>query len=125
VVVDIEKLVKGCGINFVRTADPYQLGTFIPLVREAVVHSRKNGPAVMIARHPCLLDRMHPDPSAGRVKVEITDDCDGCKYCVNQFECPAIVFDEEKECARIDPVLCSDCGVCVHVCPKKAIRPVA
>jgi len=124
VVVDIEKLVKGCGIDFVRTADPYKLDTFIPLVREAVIYSRKNGPAVVIARHPCLLDRLHPDPSAGRVKVEITDDCDGCKYCIDHFECPALVLDEENECVRIDTALCSDCGVCVHVCPKKAIQPV-
>ena len=123
-VVDIEKLVRGCGIGFVRTADPYHLDTFIPLVREAVVHSRKNGPAVVIARHPCLLDRLHPDPAAGRVRVEITDDCDGCRYCIDHFECPAIVFDEEKKRAGIDTATCSDCGVCLHVCPKNAIRPV-
>jgi len=33
-------------------------------------------------------------------------------------------FDEENECVRIDTAQCSDCGVCVHVCPKKAIQPV-
>ena len=124
VVVDIEKLVKGCGINFVQVADPYALDTFIPLIRKAVVHSRKNGPAVVIARHSCLLDRLHPQSTKDRIKVEITADCDGCRYCIDHFECPAIVFDAENECARIDATLCSDCGVCVHVCPKKAIRPV-
>lgn len=124
VAVDIEKLVKGCGIKFVRTTDPYELDTFIPLIRKAVIHSRKNGPAVVIARHPCLLDRLHPDPSTGHVKVKITDDCEGCKYCIDHFECPALVFDPENESVRIDATLCSDCGVCVHVCPRKAIKPI-
>ena len=120
--VDIEQLVKGCGIQFIRTADPYHLKAFTALVKEAVAYSRESGPAVIISRHPCLLDRLHPEPSREPVVVTVTDDCDGCQYCIDHFECPAIAFDEAAEQACIDPVLCSGCGVCVAVCPKKAIR---
>lgn len=38
------------------------------------------------------------------------------------FECPALVFNEKDKYVDVDPILCSKCGVCIYVCPKKAIR---
>jgi len=55
--VDIESIVKGCGVKFCQTGDPYLLDDFIPMVKDAVQFSKENGPAVVIARHPCILDR--------------------------------------------------------------------
>jgi indolepyruvate ferredoxin oxidoreductase alpha subunit len=54
--------------------------------------------------------------------MSITDDCAGCRACIDTFECPAILFDEEDNRARIDQNRCIGCGVCVHVCPMGAIR---
>ena len=34
--------------------------------------------------------------------------------------CPAILFDKEQG-ARIDPTLCTGCGLCVSLCPFGAI----
>ncbi len=56
--VDIASLVHGCGVKFCKQADPYQLNDLIVLLKEAVAYSRENGPAVVIARHPCILDRV-------------------------------------------------------------------
>ena len=56
--------------------------------------------------------------------VEITDDCDGCAYCIKQFECPALVYhdeDEDNKYTTVDRMICADCGVCMEVCPKGAI----
>jgi indolepyruvate ferredoxin oxidoreductase alpha subunit len=57
------------------------------------------------------------------VKVEITADCNGCMYCVDFFECPALKPDVQANLVRIDRALCIDCGVCVQVCPRGAIVP--
>jgi indolepyruvate ferredoxin oxidoreductase alpha subunit len=122
--VDIENLVRGCGVAFVRTADPYELPDFTALLKEAVAYSRSTGPAVVIARHPCLLGAKPAFSGQQPVAVEITQECDGCGYCIQHFECPALVMqneDEETSHVMVDAGLCSGCGVCVHVCPKKAI----
>ena len=123
--VDIKTLVEGCGVKFCKEGDPYNLEEFIPLVKEAVKYSREYGPAVVISRHPCLIDRLWKDRSEQPyIQVEVDDTCDGCAFCINHFECPALIFNEAEENVSIDPILCSGCGVCIHVCPKKSIKEI-
>ncbi|MDO9565612.1 MAG: thiamine pyrophosphate-dependent enzyme [Candidatus Desulfaltia sp.] len=121
--IDIEKLVKGCGIKYCRTANPMETDKFIPLLKKAVKYSQNNGPAVVISRSPCLLSLPNEELRENYKRVEITDTCDGCGYCISHFECPAMVMDKEKEKVTLDRSLCTGCGVCVHVCPKKSIVP--
>jgi indolepyruvate ferredoxin oxidoreductase, alpha subunit len=116
--VDIASIVKGCGVRFVKSADPLDLPGFTALLKEAVSFSHREGVAVVIAKSPCLVDR-----SAPRVKREqpkVLDSCTGCRLCIDKFECPALVLDEHKR-AAVDPMICSGCGVCLEVCPAKAI----
>ncbi len=121
--VDLAALVDACGVGFRRTGDPADLPAFIELLKEALAFSRSAGPAVVIARHPCLLDRRQKIPPP-RKKVTVTAECNGCRACVTTFECPALVFDEETVRVSIDRLICADCGVCVHVCPRNAIREI-
>lgn len=119
--VDIETLVRGCGIEFCKVADPYEMDKFLALVKEAIQHSRDNGPAVVISRHPCLIDKFHRRDAGGQVvEVEISETCDGCGYCIEHFECPALIMNDEDRVV-VDRLLCNGCGVCLHVCPKKSI----
>jgi indolepyruvate ferredoxin oxidoreductase alpha subunit len=121
--VDIETAVRGCGVDYIREANPYHTDELIAVLKAAVAYSRETGPAVVISRYPCVLDkRQAAARSEGAVPV-ITEDCDGCGYCVQQFECPAIHLDDDASRALIDDVLCSGCGVCLHVCPKQSIQP--
>jgi len=122
--IPLEELVRGCGIHWMRTLDPYDMKGLIGLLKEAREHTQKEdgGIAVIIARHPCLI--RYPDVCQEKpVKVAITDECNGCMYCVDFFECPALQPDKEAELVRIDRALCTDCGVCVQVCPREAIVP--
>ncbi len=120
--VDIKDLVKGCGVKFCKEGDPYNLSKFTPLVNEAVQYSREHGPAVVIAKHSCVIDLARRGEKQDRLQVVITDTCDGCAYCVDHFECPALVLIQEEERVDIDRILCSNCGVCINVCPKHSIE---
>jgi indolepyruvate ferredoxin oxidoreductase alpha subunit len=123
--IPLEELVRGCGIQWLRTIDPYDVERLVGLLKEAREYTQKKdgGIAVIIARHPCLI--RYPDACQDkRVRVEITEECNGCMYCVDFFECPALQPDREAESVSIDRTLCIDCGVCVQVCPRGAIVPV-
>jgi indolepyruvate ferredoxin oxidoreductase alpha subunit len=120
--VQIEQVVRGCGVRFCRVGDPYDLKAFTSMIRDALRHSRENGPAVVIARRACPLATGSGKAQAKRVPVTVAEDCDGCGYCLEQFECPALVFDEAQKKVSADPLLCRGCGVCVQVCPKRRIK---
>jgi len=51
----------------------------------------------------------------------VSDDCSGCKTCLNMCPYNAISRDEEKGVAVINEALCKGCGVCVSACPSGSI----
>jgi len=92
------------------------------LLKEADAYCRSaaGGVAVVIAKHPCLLDKKPGNPRRpilwghGRLHrlPPLLDD----------FECPALSLDEADGRVAIDEGRCVGCGVCVHVCPEGAIE---
>jgi len=116
-------LVKACGVRFVEEGDPYQFKTFVGLLKQAGKFSRSpdGGVAVVIAKHPCLMDRSRQE-TFKRLPVVVNEKCEGCGFCIKEFECPALQAQGEKEPIVIDPILCVGCGVCVHICPHKALE---
>ena len=122
--LDIETLVRGCGVKFCKEGNPYEVQKFTALVKEAVKYSRDHGPAVVISRYPCIIDQARKGETGEFIPVEITEDCDGCAYCIKHFECPALLYheDEDEKYVSIDPILCTGCGVCLNVCPKGSIK---
>jgi len=122
--VSIEALVRACGVRFVRVADPYEQASFSALLKEADAYTRSDdgGVAVIIADRPCVLYDDAP-VAAAPVPVLITDDCDGCRYCTEAFECPALVLAADKSRVDINYSLCVDCGQCIDACHKGFIVP--
>jgi indolepyruvate ferredoxin oxidoreductase alpha subunit len=120
--VDIEGVVRGCGVNFVKVVEPYDTKDSAEAFKEAWEHAKEHRePAVVILRHPCMLLRQ----KQARVKVRVNrDKCIGCKYCTNFFNCPGLPFDEGAKKAGIDGRFCVQCGVCIQVCPHGAIEAV-
>jgi len=118
--VRIEDLVLGCGAGFCRTADPLEMPSFTALLKEALVWSRANGVAVVIAKSPCLVDRSVKHLRRAQVMVE-TAKCTGCQACTKQFECPALIYDHGTGKVHVDVMTCTGCAVCLDVCPVRAI----
>ena len=120
--VKITDLVTACGVKFLKVRDPYDLKGFREVLGDAdrFCRSPEGGVAVIVARHPCMLDR-EARAAQPAYDMFITEDCTGCRHCLEDFECPALKLDETEERVTIDGVRCVGCGVCVQVCPEGAI----
>ncbi|TKJ42531.1 indolepyruvate ferredoxin oxidoreductase subunit alpha [candidate division LCP-89 bacterium B3_LCP] len=122
--IPLENVVRGCGVEYLKIINPYNVEEMIKETREAVAYTRREdgGVAVLISRFPCVLR----EPSILKdnpVRVTITDECNGCMLCVDRFECPAILKDDTGEKVVIDRKICVDCGVCMVSCYRNAIVP--
>jgi len=120
--ISLERIVAGCGVDFIEVVDPYDIKKTTSSLKKAVkyVNDPKGGIAVIIARHPCVI--AYPDEAIPQKKrVTITEDCVECNFCLDRFECPALYHDQELGRVNINREICVDCGVCIQVCPKGAI----
>lgn len=122
--VPILNIVQACGVKFVHIADPYEHQSFEALLKDAHAFSQSSegGLAVIIADRPCVLYD-HAPLDENPIPVAITDECDGCRYCVEAFECPALVLRADKSRVDVDYRLCVDCGQCIDACYKGFIIP--
>jgi indolepyruvate ferredoxin oxidoreductase, alpha subunit len=119
--VSIRDLVLASGVSFLREVDAYDVNGFTDILKEADRYCRSadGGAAAIIASSPCVLAESGPrgTPQA----VRITEDCTGCRECLDMFECPALVWDEGTGRVGISRAMCNQCGVCLAVCPTQAI----
>ena len=110
--ISIEKVLLAVGVASVKTVNPLNLKEAVDAVRAA---SEKPGVKAIVFRYPCIAVSK-PSPV-----FEVTDRCTGCKKCIRELGCPAIVFENNK--IKIEKSLCFGCSVCSQVCPAGAISP--
>ena len=120
--IPLEKVVRGCGVSYVRVANPFKTKQFITKLKEAqaYVESPTGGMAVVISRYPCLIHEKAVTKT-GRRPVAVSADCDLCLFCQDNFDCPAMTYTEGDTQVRVDPKLCASCGLCVEMCPRSAV----
>jgi indolepyruvate ferredoxin oxidoreductase alpha subunit len=123
--ISLERAVAGCGIDFIRVVDPYDIKGTTALIKEATqyVNDPAGGIAVIIASHPCII-AYKEETIAEKKLVRVTEECVECNFCLDRFECPALYKDEKLGRTAVNETLCVGCGVCVEVCPKNAIVKV-
>ncbi|OPX24461.1 MAG: indolepyruvate ferredoxin oxidoreductase subunit alpha [Candidatus Latescibacteria bacterium 4484_107] len=109
--LNFEKLAQAVGVKHIQVVDPYDLKETERVVRE---ETEREGPSVIIARHPCVLMTRERHPAL-RIDTEV---CTQCGICL-RLGCPAI--SKEADQIRIAPELCTGCGMCAEVCPREAI----
>lgn len=115
----VEKVAEGCGVKYVRVVNPFETKTVAAVLREAV---KQSGPSVIVFRSPCALMDARERRRAGveTVSARISDKCTDCMTCIKLLACPAIIVEEGKP--KIDENVCTGCGLCISVCPYKAIE---
>lgn len=119
--LDIEAVLSATGFTRVFRADPLDKDASIVAAKAAIAHE---GPSAVIFKSPCI-QLVRP---AAPVAIE-RDTCTGCKKCITEIGCPGIGFNpsargmrsDDRGQAFIDPSLCNGCGLCVQICPFKAI----
>jgi indolepyruvate ferredoxin oxidoreductase alpha subunit len=116
--------VRGIGIDFVRTVDPYDVNATIKVFKEAIKHE---GIAVIIAKRECALlwDARRRKQGEWWVYEINQDRCTQCGLCSDWLACAAIfkrVDEDGKERVYINDALCDGCGVCATICPFNAIE---
>jgi len=117
--VDIESLVRGAGVGFIRKVDPYDISATEGAMREALEY---DGLAVVISERACPLalrreKKLQTSPYAVR-----EDLCRRCYVCVEKFSCPAIF--KKGDDVQIEESMCTGCGVCAQLCPSNAIEVI-
>jgi indolepyruvate ferredoxin oxidoreductase alpha subunit len=114
----VEKVAEGCGVKYVRVVDPFKTKEATAVLKEAL---QQSGPSVVVFRSPCTLMDLREKRRTGIkiVRAKITGKCTNCMACIKLLGCPAIFLDDK---ITIDENICTGCGLCISICPYKAIE---
>ena len=112
--VNLIKLAEAVGVKRIVVADPFDVKNFEKVVKTEV---EADEPSVIIAQRPCAL--LKSVKYVGHCIVN--DNCKKCKQCL-KLGCPAISLVDGN--IVIDANQCNGCGLCINVCPFKAIEKV-
>ncbi len=110
--ISIPDVLRAIGVKSVVTVDPLDLTAAVAAAAQAAVQP---GVSAIIYKSPCIAVAK-PKPRY----VVTTDQCTGCRRCIRELGCPAVVLEGNK--VQIESSLCFGCGLCAQVCPTDAIQ---
>lgn len=108
--INIEALVKACGVNNISVVDPFNIKELEEVVKR---ETSRDELSVIITRRPCALIVKQPG-----IPSIITDRCKNCRMCM-KIGCPAIEIKDGRPFVAEER--CVGCGLCMNVCPFDAI----
>ena len=111
-VISIEKILEAIGVTKIAVANPLNHSQAVEAVKSVMDVS---GVRAIIFKSPCIAVSK-PSPA---LAVD-ENKCVGCKKCINELGCPAVVLENGK--AKVESSLCFGCGLCGQVCPVGAIN---
>ncbi len=116
--VDWDSLLRGLGVEHVRTVDAYDLAAIEAALAEETV---RPAPSVIVVRGACMLLRNQAVKRDPPYMVE-RDKCTNCGICL-RIGCPAVAREGNQPKGKpvIDPSQCTGCSLCFQVCKFDAI----
>ena len=109
--ISIEGILKGIGLEYVKTVNPLDHKASVQAVQEAAALP---GVKAIIFKSPCIaIVKSDKCLSVNQEK------CINCRKCIREIGCPALVIRDDK--VIIDDSLCTGCGLCSQICPMAAI----
>jgi indolepyruvate ferredoxin oxidoreductase alpha subunit len=115
----IEDIAKASGVKHVEIVDPYDLEAAEEAFKRML---EAKGVAMVISRRVCAMVAVREmRPSRPQVYEVDETTCIGCKQCLNQYGCPALMWKDDDRKASIDTTLCMGCSCCGQMCPVGAI----
>lgn len=117
--IDLEALVKGCGVKDVHVIEPFKVRKSIETLKKAYEYE---GISVVISKELCpLFARATKQFKRGRPFRVNHEKCKNHRLCIEKLACPAMFLEGNR--VQIDRNLCIGCSVCAQICPENAIVP--
>ncbi|MGO9565927.1 MAG: thiamine pyrophosphate-dependent enzyme [Desulfomonilaceae bacterium] len=118
--IDIETLCRALGAS-VTVSDAFDIKGTTAKIRELLKVNA--GVRILILRRVCELLRMKREKKKPLLVKVDAQKCKGekCAICYSSFRCPAFIQDAGTGKASIREDACPGCGVCISICPSKAI----
>jgi indolepyruvate ferredoxin oxidoreductase alpha subunit len=121
---DIAMIARGCGVEYIKRLDPYDLPRMIDTLQDAMQHP---GVSVVIAEAPCTTQGVliHEPVQVNQDACLAGRGCDDTP-CYHKVGCPSVLLslDDIRPRVSIDTATCVACGLCVAACPYDAIQPI-
>ncbi|MDR2866886.1 MAG: indolepyruvate ferredoxin oxidoreductase subunit alpha [Methanomassiliicoccaceae archaeon] len=117
--IDIAAVVKGIGVKFVETVDPYDIEASVSAMTRAIEY---DGLSVVIAKQACPLELKRKKLLDPKVCEIDQDACRRCSICISSIACPALM--KKDGIVSIDRTQCIGCMMCACVCPAGCIRVI-
>jgi indolepyruvate ferredoxin oxidoreductase, alpha subunit len=122
---DIAMIVRGCGVEYVKRLNPYQLTKMIETLQDAIAHPSVS---VVIAEAPCTTQGVLINERPVQVDQDACMAGRGCEDtpCYHKVGCPSVLLslDDVRPRLSIDTATCVACGLCMAACPFDAIKPI-
>ncbi|ABM28237.1 indolepyruvate ferredoxin oxidoreductase subunit alpha [Nitratidesulfovibrio vulgaris] len=115
--LDIEAIVRGCGVEQVATVHPYNLKATMAALEDM---KQRTGVRVIIAQEPCVLYARRTLKKAARQTAYVAEQGPEVEACLAELACPA--FRRDGQDIAIDSEQCSGCMVCLQVSSKIKAR---
>jgi indolepyruvate ferredoxin oxidoreductase, alpha subunit len=110
--IDLEAVIRGCGVEQVRKVHPLNLKKTSAALEEL---KGMSGVRVLIAEDPCPLFAKRALSKAYPQVAYVSESCQGRRECLEKLACPAFLVEDDGK-VRINAHLCSGCMFCLQVC---------
>lgn len=135
----IPQALRGLGVRWIRTVNPYRIGELIGTLRRALT-TRAPGLKVVIARAECQLERQRREGPLRHQRIQAgqrvsqprfgvdPEVCTGDHSCMRFNGCPSLTLRDNPDPLRDDPIAhvdqsCVGCGVCGEVAHAAVLCP--